>query len=182
MSNVNDMNNIDINNEVWVGLKKRLKLYKGCSIRYKVESLIRELKYAWQRAWCGYDDLEIWNMDSSIRNKLIVWLRAYKENRHCLWWCPDGYDWSQVCEKDKWVERYNFSPEQMDIIIDTFIFHLLMSDEDYVEKKLYGNNAWDDDYVVMDKKRDYKRIFNVRKQNQDAAIKLLGLLMDELWD
>ena len=36
MSNVNDMNNIDINNEVWVGLKKRLKLYKGCSIRYKV--------------------------------------------------------------------------------------------------------------------------------------------------
>ena len=174
--------NIDINDEVWVGLKKRLKLYKGCSIRYKVESLIRELKYAWQRAWRGYDDPEIWNMDAAIRNKLIVWLRAYKENRYCLWWCPDGYDWSQVCEKDKWVEGYNFSPEQMDIIIDTFIFHLLMSDEDYVEKKLYGNNAWDDDYVVSNKKRNYKKIFNVRKQNQNAAIKLLGLLMDELWD
>ena len=56
-----------------------------------------------------------------------------------------------------------------------------MSDEDFVEKKLYGNNIYDDDYVSKDLEI-HKRIWTIRKQNQDIAFDLLKLLWDELWD
>ena len=166
-----------------LGLKGCLKDYKGASIRYKIEGILDELKYAWQRAWRGYDDTEVWCIDWAIKAKLIALLQDYKKNRHCLWWCPDGYDWSEVCKQDGWIKRYCFSSEQMDIILDTFIFHLQMSDEDFVEKKLFGLNVYDDGYKAGCRtSEDYERIWEIRKQNQNAAIKLLGLLMDQLWD
>ena len=165
-----------------LGLKGCLKDYKGMHFRYKIERILYELKYAWQRAWRGYDDTEIWDIDFTIKNRLITLLQDYKERCVCLWWCPDGYDWSKVCEYNKPACKYVFSKEQMDAIIDTFIFHLQMSDEDFVEKKLYGLNIYDDEYETGCRTyEDYKKISKVRKQNQDAAIKLLGLLMDQLW-
>lgn len=155
-----------------LGLKGCLKDYKRMLIRHKIKEVIRELKYAWQRAWRGYDDTEVWNIDFAIKNRLIALLQDYKKSRDRFWsWqCPDGYDWSKVCKSVG--QSYIFSSEQMDAIIDTFIFHLQMSDENFVEKKLCGSRTHE----------DYKRIYKIRKQNQDAAIKLLGLLMDQLWD
>lgn len=166
-----------------LGLKGCLKDYKGMHIRYKIKEIIRELKYAWQRALRGYDDTEVWDIDFAIKNRLIALLQDYKESRDRFWsWCcPDGYDWSKVCKSDGL--RYIFSSEQIDAIIDTFIFHLQMSDEDFVEKKLFGFNIYDKEYKAGSKtSKDYKIIEKIRKQNQDAAIKLLGLLMDQLWD
>lgn len=166
-----------------LGLKGCMKQYKGMSIRGKIDRLYTELKWAWQRAWRGYDDREVWCIDGSIRDRLIVLLQDYKNSYHCLWWCPDEYDWSQVCEKDKISDRYLFSEEQINVIIDILIFHLKMSDEDYCEKILYGSNCYDDDYKVGDRTNDdYIRIADIRKQNQDAAFDLLKILWNQLWD
>lgn len=166
-----------------LGFKRVFKRIKGMSFSCKIREIGYELKYAFQRFWRGYEDVDVWAMDDQLKNRLIVLLQRYKETKHCLWWCPEGYDWSRVCEKDKWMGRYSFSSEQMDSIIDTWIFHLKMSDEDYVEKKLYGKNVYDDDYEVgCRSKEEIDRIWEVRKQNQDAAMKLLWLMIDELWD
>lgn len=164
-----------------LGLKGCMKDYEGGSLRFKVEHILDELKYAWQRVWNGYDSRDVWALSDRTIDRFIVLLQDYKENCHCLWWCPDGYDWNKVCEYDELACRYVFSKKQMDIIIDTLIFHLQMSDEDFVEKKLYGNNIYDDDYVAKDLKT-HKRIWTIRKQNQDIALNLLKLLWDELWD
>ena len=49
-------------------------------------------------------------------------------------------------------------------------------------KQLYGKNIYDDDYdfnkILF---KDYVRIENVRKQNQDRAFDLIKLFIDQLW-
>ena len=166
-----------------LGLKGSMRQYEGCALGYKIKCIYHELKWAWQRVWRGYDDRDVWNLNDRLLDRLIVLLCDYKDSKHCLWWCPEGYDWSKVCELDKHSDKYVFNEEQIDVIIDTFIFHLRMCNSDYVEKKLFEKNVYDDNYKIgcRTEKENY-RIWNVRKQNQDAAIKLLGLLMDELWD
>lgn len=164
-----------------LGLKGCMKHYKGMSIRGKIDRLYGELRWAWQRAWRGYDDREVWGLNDVLRDRLIILLQNYKKIYHCLWWCPDGYDWSKVCEKDKFCDRYLFSEEQIDVILDTLIFYLKMSDENYCEKELFGNNIYDDDYVIKNN-NEYMRISNIIKQNQDAAFDLLKVIWDRLWD
>lgn len=166
-----------------IGLKGLWSDIQKDSLRWKIDKTIDELKYAWQRAWKGYDNRELWGFDSMFLERTAIILEEYKKNHYGLWWCPEGYDWSKTCEKDEWFDKYLFSEEQMDAIIETLIFHLKMSDEDFVEKHLYGKNINDDDYVIgCRSKEDYIRIANVRKQNQDAAMDLLKLFMDDLWD
>ena len=164
-----------------LGLKGCMKEYKGSALRFKCNRLLYELKLAWQRAWRGYDNRDVWDLSSMLKQRLIVTLEDYKKNRHGLWWCPEVYDWKKVAKYDEHWDRFVFSEEQMNAILDTIIFHLQMSDADYVEKKLYGSNIYDDDYD-FDSRRNYTKIAKIRKQNQDAAVRLLGLLMDDLWD
>ena len=58
-----------------------------------------------------------------------------------------------------------------------------MMDEDYVEKKLYGNNIYDEDYDADCRNmEDYKRISFVMIQNKDAFMKLFSLFYYDLWD
>ena len=58
-----------------------------------------------------------------------------------------------------------------------------MMDEDYVEKKLYGNNIYDDDYEVHYRSiGDYKRIYSVMRQNKNEFMKLFSLFYFDLWD
>lgn len=164
-----------------LGLKGCMKKYKGAALRFKCNRLLYELKLAWQRAWRGYDNRDVWDLSSMLKQRLIATLEDYKKNRHGLWWCPEVYDWTKVAKYDEQWDRFVFSEEQMDAILDTLIFHLRMSNADYVEKKLYGNNVYDDGYD-FDSCRNYQKIAKIRKQNQDAAVRLLGLLMDDLWD
>lgn len=62
-------------------LKGCLKEVEGCGIRYKIKHIRWQIKYAWQRAWRGYDDTDIFNMDSNLREKMIVMLEKYNEIR-----------------------------------------------------------------------------------------------------
>ena len=165
-----------------IGLKHLPSKLKGSGFKWKLREIHYELKYAWQRAWRGYDNIDVWAFGDCFLQKTAIILEDYKEHFHCLWWCPEGYDWSKTCEKDKWFNRYLFSEDQMKAILDTLIFHLKMSNEDYVEKHLYGKNIYDDDYDWNNNDANYyMRIETIRKQNQDSAMDLLKLLMDNLW-
>lgn len=63
------------------------------------------------------------------------------------------------------------------------MFYLQMMDADYVEKILYGNNIYDDDYEIGCRSiKDHKRISSVMLQNKDAFMKLFSLFYYDLWD
>ena len=52
-----------------------------------------------------------------------------------------------------------------------------------VEKKLYGGNAYDDNYEVGCRSiEDRKRIYSVMRQNKNAFMKLFSLFYYDLWD
>lgn len=164
-------------------LKGSLKELKGCSFRYKIKRTITNLRYAWQRAWKGFDDTDVFNFSWSFEEKIIEILYEYKKIRSAGWWVPKEYQKSiKNIEYLKEADSYIFTDEQVDAILDTMIFHFQMSDEDYVMKKLYGYNFYDDEIVSEKIDYDYKKIAKVRKQNQDAGMKLLTLFLDDLWD
>ena len=48
-----------------------------------------QLKYAWQRAWRGYDNTDVFNMAGNLREKMIVMLEEYNKNRHVLFNKPN---------------------------------------------------------------------------------------------
>ena len=81
-----------------------------------------------------------------------------------------------------YFERY-FDDENTEVIYRTMIFHLHMMDEYYVEKILYGNNVYDDNYEVGCRSiEDHKRIYSVMQQNKNAFMKLFSLFYYDLWD
>lgn len=167
-----------------LGFKDELqRLYKIKSIRHRISELRYAIKYGIERFWNGYDSRDLWAFNSMFKDRTISILERYKQIYHCLWWCHEGYDWSKVCEQDKHCGRYYFEKEQIEAIIDTLIFHLQMSDPDYCEKQLFGTNIYDDSYVYgCRSNEDWMKIERIRKQNQDLAMDLLKVLMDELWD
>ena len=95
-------------------------------------------------------------------------------------------DFLEFVSKNNWLEKFPeryFDDENTKLIYQTMIFHLQMMDEDYVEKKLYGSNVYDDDYEVGCRSiEDHKRIYSVMRQNKNAFMKLFSLFYFDLWD
>ena len=76
-----------------------------------------------------------------------------------------------------------FDEESTELIYKTMIFHLQMMDECFVEKVLYGNNVYDDDYEIGCRSiEERKRISSVIRQNKNAFMKLFSLFYFDLWD
>ena len=49
-----------------IGLNGFRDKYNGCRFLYKLKQLIWELRYAWRRAWEGFDDVDIFNLDDQF--------------------------------------------------------------------------------------------------------------------
>ena len=166
-----------------VGLRDYWKENKHCSLRWKIKNLIWELKYAWQRAWYGYDCMDWIEMSVCFTERYKALLKEYKENHCGLFNVPEEY-------KDDF-NKFHFDEVETDVIIDTMIYHLEMMNEDHVEKVLYGKNI--DDYS-LDRFEEFekylknktieknKRIYSVMKQNKDAFMELFSLFFYDLWD
>ena len=86
----NSSKNVDKYNNFQVDvLKNFTKNTKGFSIRYKITTFFDYLKYAWQRAWRGYDDISIWNYDIAFFNYTqAILIEMYKRNVGC-WRKPE---------------------------------------------------------------------------------------------
>ena len=148
--------------------------------RHFLKKLHWELKYAWRRAWFGYDDVDFFECFEMFRRRMIKILDDFIKHGNGLLNLPQ--------ESEHYNELSNKFPGYLDeentkLIYQTMIFHLQMMDEDYVEKKLYGNNVYDDDYEIGCRNiEDYKRISSVMQQNKDAFMKLFSLFYYDLWD
>ena len=150
-------------------------------LRYFLRQLRWELKYAWRRVWIGYDDVDFFECFEMFRRRMIKILEDFVKYGHGLLNLPqESEHYNELLER--FPEGY-FDDENTKLIYRTMIFHLQMMDENYVEKKLYGNNIYDDDYEVDYRSiGDYKRIYSVMRQNKDAFMKLFSLFYYDLWD
>lgn len=166
-----------------IGLKNFNKKYKGAKLRFKVRMLFHELRYAWQRAWIGYDDIDVFDCSFRFRDRMLLILEKYKETRRGLWWVPkESEHYEQLGSLDCSGYR-QFNNEEIDVILDMMMWYLKMSDDDFVEKQLFGNNVYDDDYVVgCRSKKDLDRIKVVVMQNKKCFMELFNLFYFDLWD
>ena len=148
--------------------------------RHFLKKLRWELRHAWHRAWIGYDDVDFFECFEMFRRRMIRILEDFINHGNALLNLPQ--------ESEHYNELSNKFPGYLDeentkLIYQTMIFHLQMMDEDYVEKKLYGNNIYDDDYKIGCRSiEDYKRISSIMQQNKDAFMKLFSLFYYDLWD
>ena len=151
------------------------------SLRHFFRELRWELRYAWRRAWRGYDDVDFFECFEMFRRRMIRILEDFINYGNGLLNIPQESD-----HYEDLLKRFpcgHFDDESTKLIYQTMLFHLHMMDEDYVEKMLYGNNVYDDDYEVSCRSiEDHKRIYSVMRQNKDAFMKLFSLFYYDLWD
>lgn len=168
----------------YIGLKNFYTLSNGYSPRFKIRTLREELKYAWQRAWRGYDDIDVWDIFERFRNRMIITLQDFLKTHHGLFWVPKQSEhYNDLGHLDNVSGLRVFNEEETNIIIETMIYHLKMMDEDYVEKILFGSNIHDKDYDSSKRTRnDWRIIGVVRNQNKDNFMKLFNLFYWDLWD
>ena len=156
-------------------VKRKLRL------RHFFRELRWELRYAWRRAWFGYDDVDMFECFEMFRRRMIRILEDFIKHGDSLFNIPTQSEHYEELLK-KFSQGY-FDEEHTELIYRTMIFHLQMMDEDYVEKILYGNNVYDDDYEIDCRTiEDHKKINSVMEQNKDAFMKLFSLFYFQLWD
>ena len=151
------------------------------SLRHFFRELRWELRYAWRRAWRGYDDVDFFECFEMFRRRMIRILEDFINYGNGLLNIPRESE-----HYNELLKRFpcgHFDDKSTKLIYQIMLFHLQMMDEDYVEKILYGNNIYDDDYEVDYRSiGDYKRIYSVMRQNKDAFMKLFSLFYYDLWD
>lgn len=153
-----------------IGLKGSWKRTKGERLKFRLQNLKWELKYAWQRAWRGYDAIDVFNMDFRFIEKYKEILKHFKETNMGLFCVPEKYK--------ETLGKNIFTEEETDMIIDMMIYHLEMMDEDHVEKILYEQNKNNKDYLTSE---EYKRIYSIVDQNKEAFMKLFNAFFWNLW-
>lgn len=162
-----------------IGLKDYWKNNKKNSLKWKLKNLRWELRYAWRRAWYGYDDIDVIEIDCSFIERYKVILKDFRKYHCGLFNVPEEY-------RDVF-NKYFFNEEETDVIIDTMIYHLEMMDEDHVEKVLYGMNIYDDEYSVEEylntiTPERMKKVSFIMNQNKEAFMRLFSLFFWDLWD
>ena len=149
-------------------------------LRHFFRELPWELRYAWRRAWRGYDDVDMFECFEMFRRRMIRILEDYINHGSSLSIPTQSEHYDELLKR---FPKGYFDDERTNVIHQTMIYHLQMMDEDYVEKVLYGNNVSDDDYKIGCRSmEDYKRVNSVMEQNKDAFMKLFSLFYYQLWD
>ena len=150
-------------------------------LRHFFRELSWKLKYAWSRAWFGYDDVDMFECFEMFRRRMIRILEDFIKHGHGLLNLPqESEHYNELLER---FSEGHFDEKNTELIYQTMIFHLQMMDEDYVEKILYGNNVYDEDYQIGCRSiEDHKRIYSVMRQNKNAFMKLFSLFYYDLWD
>ena len=169
------MNDLGLKDFFISSKKNKIKL------RHFFRELRWELRYAWRRAWFGYDDVDMFECFEMFRRRMIRVMEDFIKHGHGSLNLPQESEYNNEL-LEKFPEGY-FDDENTKLIYQTMIFHLQMMDKDYVEKELYRNNVYDDDYEVGCRSTEQrKRIYSVMRQNKNAFMKLFSLFYYDLWD
>ena len=119
----------------YIGFKGALKNIKDLSLKLKIKELYWQLRYAWQRAWIGYDSTDIFELGFNFVERMPILLREFKENNIALFPDLDNPD------------RLSLTAEETNAVIDEMIFYFENCDEDVVYQRLYGIDPYEDGCV-----------------------------------
>ena len=142
---------------------KRIRKEFIWPLRGKV--LRRELRYAWQRAWYGFDEDEVQNLGENFAYRMSVLLRAFKKN----------YD-SRLRDPET---LYLYMREETIQIIDKMIHLFDNCEELSAFRDLHGVEMWeDDDQIVLEHvETAQEECARCRKE----ALKLFSKFCFQLW-
>lgn len=88
------------NTDLWV-LKTLGKNIKGLSFRGKLKRIKENIRWAWQRAWRGYDDVSVFNYDLWFPDVTMQILKDFYVINHGSWCKPID---ERKDEDDMWYE------------------------------------------------------------------------------
>ena len=100
---------------------------KGCRIGHRLRELKWELRYAWQRAWRGYDDTDVFELGYNFTSLMPVLLREFRNHTIALLPDPDH------------PERPH-TEEETRQILDEMIACFENCDEDVVWERIAGSS------------------------------------------
>lgn len=149
-----------------IGLNGFRDKYKGCKFRYKLRQLIWELRYAWRRAWEGFDDVDIFNLDDQFIDRMIVLLTEYNKYNICLFVDP---------ESPKGKLKY-FTEEETRQVVEKMIWYFENCKEEVVGKRLYG-----EDWMELKDVKVYESIHDEMIRCKNMAFKMLSDYFYQLW-
>ena len=133
----------------------------------KLRDLYWEIRYAFQRAFNGYDNVDVFNLDSNMEHRMVKLLTEFRKHHQGLFTCP--VDYMELAREDGAMNE-----EDTDTVIDMIIYHIQMSDADYVLDKLFPER----DLCNLD---CWYKAHAIANQNRDCAWKLLRLFWGSLW-
>lgn len=139
-----------------LGLKDFCKTHKGYSFLFKMKQLYWQIKYAWQRAWNGYDNTDIFELNNNFIQKMLPIMKDFRKHNVGLFYDTDN------CKP--------LNKEETNEIINKMVYLLENSDE----------NAWLDldipyDYDKMNEMEDKAR------ENQKEFLNMFVKWFDQLW-
>jgi len=133
--------------------------YNLCHPWEVIDECLRQVKWAWQRVFRGWDDRVIWSIDGHISKLLPIWLRELKIQRH-------GVPSMMFKEEDYIDENYNVTDETMKIRGKEY--------DEILEKIAKGLDIYHEDNWFTEDSDDYK-IFS---DSFDLLKKYFGTLWD----
>lgn len=104
-----------------IGLREFVKEYKKARLTYKIKSLRWELRYAWQRAWRGYDDVEVFDLSYKFVERMTHILKDFKENNIALFPNSDYQGTNPLSD-------ISLNEKETDAVLDEMIYHFENSD------------------------------------------------------
>lgn len=134
----------------------------------KIKMKCYQIKWAFQRIIKGYDEKDVYDFHDTFVKKMVLILQEYQKY-NAQWWIPEML-------QNLFPQKQYFSKEQTEAILDVMINHFKMSDEEYVLQLLYGEHS----SYLLDYK-DWERVFKIRQQNQDRAMELLKIFLNNIW-
>jgi len=104
-------------------LKGFWKRNEGMSFINRLKDLKRELKYAWQRAWRGYDDCDVWGFGDAIIEKIVLILNDFIKL---------GHSYPSELTSEEWES-----------ILKEMLIYFQNADENYVDDNYNFDNILD---------------------------------------
>jgi hypothetical protein len=99
--------------------------------------IFREIKWAWQRTFRGWDDKLVWSIDFYLATNIPQWLRELKKDKHGI---P-----SMLLEDSDWDEsKFNYMPgafEKKVAVYDDILDQIILGFESYIKIE---ELRWDD--------------------------------------
>ena len=147
-----------------IGLKGAWKGTKGAKLSFRIKQLFWEIRYAWQRAWRGYDFVDVFDLGFVFARKMPILLKKFKENNIAMWYDVE--------------EQKQLTEEETDKVLDEMIYYFENCDEMVVYDRILGED-WAD--KMLKDEIDWKPAYKELERCRTEALRLFSKWCFALW-